>query len=612
MRAAEVYERRALAVLKAGHLVRTRGSAESVIVECYHDRIRETAAALLREGELARVHLRLAIAIESSPEPDAQALAIHFREAGDHERAAEYAIAAADRAAETLAFERAAELYRKALSLRHADPRARELRIKLGEALVHAGRGPEAAEAFLGATDGAPAAEVLDLRRRAAAELLRAGRISEGIAAFRQVLDAVGMKLAATPGRAVASLVWQRAKLWARGLKFRERDETQVPADQLMRIDVTYAVTTGLGMVDSIRATEFEARQLLLALDAGEPHRILRALAAETCMLSMKGTRTSKQTARAYAEMVALGNRLGTPEAQALIIGVRGVIGFQEGRWREGFELCDRASELFRDHCRGLHWELTTCHAFALFSLARLGHYRALSRRLTTLVKEANERGDLYAATNMMCAVGYCRSLLAGNVEEARRELTETVARWNVHDSFHLQHFNAVLSSSYIDLYGRDGAAAWQRLQEVWPSFERSVLLRLQTLRANALFARARAALSYAAKGGGPGLLKSALADARRLEREGAEYCRAVACQVRATVPHQRGQAALALRLLGEAERMCDAIDMHMAAAALRWRRGQIVGGSEGEALQARARLFFADEQAADAAGLIEFAAPGF
>jgi len=136
--------------------------------------------------------------------------------------------------------------------------------------------------------------------------------------------------------------------------------------------------------------------------------------------------------------------------------------------------------------------------------------------------------------------------------------------------------------------------------------------LRLQTLRANALFARARAALSYAATGGGPGLLKAALADARRLEREGAEYCRAVACQIRATVAHQRGQAPEALRLLAEAERMCDRLDMHMAGAALRWRHGQIVGGSEGEALLARARQFFADEQAVDPAGMVEFAAPGF
>jgi serine/threonine protein kinase/tetratricopeptide (TPR) repeat protein len=605
-RAAEVYDASAMAVLKAGNLIRTRGTADSAVVECYHDRIRETAVSLLRPDQLSHAHLRLAVALESTPQPDAEALAIHFRDAGDAERAAEYAVRAAERATETLAFDRAAQLYRLALSLRPA----RTLRVKLGEALVLAGRGPEAAEAFLSATAQAPAAEALDLQRRAATQLLRAGRIPEGIAAFRQVLEAVGMKLASTPGRAVASLLLQRARIRLRGLRFKERDETQVPADHLTRIDVAYAVTTGLGMVDSIRATEFEARQLLLALDAGEPHRILRALAAETCMLSMQGTRATQRTERAYDAMKTLGDRLDTHEAQALIIGVRGIIGFQEGRWKEGFEFCDSATELLRDHCRGLHWELTTCHAFALFSLARMGHYRALSQRLTTLVKEANERGDLYAVTNMLCSVGYCRPLLVGDPEGSRRELEETVARWNVHDSFHLQHFNAVLSNTYIDLYGGEGARAWERISGSWRSFERSVLLRLQTLRVNAIFARARAAMSAALTN--PALQAQALADARRLEREGASYCQGSAQQIRGTIAHQRGDTERAVALLADAETRYDAHDMSMSAAATRWQRGRILGGSEGAALIGRAEAFFREEGAAQPLSLIALTAPGF
>src|SRR5207249_4606615 len=112
-------------------------------------------------------------------------------------------------------------------------------------------------------------------------------------------------------------------------------------------------------------------------------------------------------------------------------------------------------------------------------------------------------------------------------------------------DSFHLQHFNAVLSETYIDLYCGDGAQAWAWVNGAWRSFERSVLLRLQTLRANAIFARARAALSAAVDR--PELQANALRDARRLDREGAAYCRALARQIRATVAHQRGEAERAV-----------------------------------------------------------------
>jgi hypothetical protein len=610
-RAAEVYEPSAIAVLKAGNLIRTRGSADATVVECYHDRIRESAVSLLPPDRVAWAHLRLAIALESSPQPDAEALAIHFREAGEAERAGEYAVRAAERATETLAFDRAATLYRLALSLRPADRAARLLRVRLGEALAHDGRGPEAAEAFLAATAHAPAAEALDLQRQAAAQLLRAGRIAEGVATFQKVLDAVGMKLAPTPGRALASLLMLRARIRFRSLRFRERDETQVPADQLTRIDVAYAVTTGLGMVDSVRAAEFEARQLLLALDAGEPHRVMRALASEVCMLSMRGSKTVARTERAYAAFEALCARLDTAEARGMAIGVRGITCFQVGKFRPGFEKCDQATQILRDECRGLHWELNTCRAFSLFSLARMGHLRLLSERLTTLVKEANERGDLYAATNLVCAVGYYRSLAPGDPAAARAELADTIARWNVQDSFHLQHFNAALANTYIDLYQRDGAQAWDRMCSSWKSFKRSVLLRMQTLRANALSTRSRAALSLAAAGR-PELLAHAEADARRLEREGIDYGTALARLVRATVAWRRGQRERALVLLSESEILLDAGDMELIAACARWQHGRLLGGDEGAQLTARALAYMQGEGVAEPDRMVALLAPGF
>jgi hypothetical protein len=85
---------------------------------------------------------------------------------------------------DALAFERAARLFRLALKL---EPRAesaaklRAWRIRLGDALAHAGRGPAAARAHLDAVPGATAAEALDLQRRAAQQLLVSGHIVEGL-----------------------------------------------------------------------------------------------------------------------------------------------------------------------------------------------------------------------------------------------------------------------------------------------------------------------------------------------------------------------------------------------------------------------------------------------
>ena len=103
-------------------------------------------------------------------------------------------------------------------------------------------------------------------------------------------------------------------------------------------------------------------------------------------MLSLGGTRSRARTAAAQARFEALGARLDTHETRALVIGARGIIGFQEGRFRPGVELCDEATQILRDHCRGLHWELSTVNSFALFSLGRLGRIKEASSRLTAAV----------------------------------------------------------------------------------------------------------------------------------------------------------------------------------------------------------------------------------
>src|SRR5205085_10754207 len=108
-----------------------------------------------------------------------------------------------------------------------ADEETRELRVALGDAFVNAGRGAEAADVYLAAAEGARAAETLELRRRAAEQLLISGHIDRGLDALRAVLAASGMHLAATPRRALVSLLAKRLRIKARGLGFVERDATQ-------------------------------------------------------------------------------------------------------------------------------------------------------------------------------------------------------------------------------------------------------------------------------------------------------------------------------------------------------------------------------------------------
>ena len=185
-----------VAMLRAERLSRTRVKDEREELETYHDRIRETVVSHLAPDTLRHHHRALAGALEGVAGTDPELLATHLQGAGEHVRAAGYAIAAADGAAEALAFDRAARLYRLALDLDPVAPRdtRRDIEVKLGDALASAGRGGEAALAYLAAADGADGRRQLELRRQAAEQQLRSGHLDEAFETIQKVLAAIGCR----------------------------------------------------------------------------------------------------------------------------------------------------------------------------------------------------------------------------------------------------------------------------------------------------------------------------------------------------------------------------------------------------------------------------------
>ena len=155
---------RIAALLRSDHLIRTAGSGQADEVEPYHDRIRGTITAHLSAEEKRDYHARLATTLEASSEADPEVLCVHFEAAGDDQKAGRYGLVAADRAADALAFDRAAQLYRFVLGLGTVDPADEpKLRHKLADALANAGRGAEAAEHYLAAADQVVGIETVEL-----------------------------------------------------------------------------------------------------------------------------------------------------------------------------------------------------------------------------------------------------------------------------------------------------------------------------------------------------------------------------------------------------------------------------------------------------------------
>jgi hypothetical protein len=581
----------ALRLLRSNHLVRGSSSREVEAIETYHDRIREAIVADLSAEALEKIHKSLALALEVSRFADAETLALHYRGAGAVERAAVYAAEAADRAAAALAFDRAARLYQLALELGVGEPsEAQKLRARLGDALANAGRGAEAAAAYLDAIAGAEAGQTLELQRRAAEQLLRSGHVDEGLQVLKAVLERIGMRLARTPLRAVLSLALRLLQVRLRGLSFREREESQIPPEDLVRIDTCWSVASGLSMVDTIRGREFQMRHLLLALRAGEAFRIARALGNQAGYTSLGGRPARRRTQILVTRALDLARRVRDPRALGMAYLGAGISAYMEGRWKVGWKLSQECERIFRERCTGTAWELDTTHVYSLRALVFLGELGELSSRLPGLLKEAGERGDLFAETSLRTRLSYLVSLMFDQPDQAREDLHRAAAQWS-HQGFHLQHYFELVGETEISLYAGSALDAWGGLLRRWRALNRSLLLRsVQLFRIESRHLRARSAIAAAA-GQQPGaaawrsLLRSALRDARRIGREATPWGNPLSYLIQAGAASVQGLGAEAAALLVSAESDFEKNDMKLYSSAARRARGLLLGGEDGRDL---------------------------
>lgn len=600
-----------LAQLRWSSLVRSIG-VDGALLAPYHDRIREAVAGSLSPTRTRALHADLADAWALAPDAEPEALLTHHRLAGSLAAAARYAAVAAARASEALAFDHAARLYRLALTLDPPEAAERRgLEFGLARALADAGRGAEAATAYLSSAEGAAPAEQLERRRLAAEQWLRAGYIDDGLVVAAQVLEAVGVTLPATPARALLRLLMRRAQLWRRGLDFIERPAAECDPDELARFDACWSVAAGLAVVDTARASALQSYSLLLALELGEASRVARALAMEVGFSSTDGVTARDRTAVLVERSRRLARRVGDPRATALAEVMAGLAAWCEGRWSDARSLTGKALALLDNGCSGVSWERGTATILQLDSLFYLGEWASLAERVAPMIAEAQERGDLYTATLANIRFDCFAGLMADDPARSARALS-SARRWS-RAAFHTVHLVELHETTEVALYRGRAAEAWEGLGAAWGELERSMLLRVQAFRVQMRFLRARAALAASAaarESRGGRRLREARSDASRLEGERTGWADALARLIRAGIASREGDAGRAATTLDAAARGFDAASMGMHAAVARRQRGLLLGGSAGAALVAEAERWMASQRVARADGVAGLLAP--
>jgi hypothetical protein len=566
-------DRMAVALLRALRLLTVRSVGSQILVDTYHDRIRHAVGQTMSEEKRRKRHADLATVLEARGGVDPETLAEHHLAAGHRDRAGAYSLEAARQAAGALAFDRAANLYRRSIELM-ADHAARwELEASLAEALANAGKSEEAGDAFLRASNALAVVEpthasLVLWKRRSFEEYLRAGRLDKGREQLTAMTALVGVKLPRTRGQKIASLLGERFKLGLRKIDMESGGDRVDPTARL-RLEVCWGIAVPMSMIDPLLSNFLYTRHLILALEQRSPHHVGRGLATEvTNLASLGGAKRLARAARLTAILEKALQQSPDPYTASMVHAARTVVAHMTADFRGSYEHGARWEEMIRS-VPGASFELGTVQTFSALALGYLGRLRDMESRLDEIVRENEERGNLLHGTSLRLLETFGQ-LRRDGAEEALRAADATISRWPG-EGFHLQHYFHLIAAVQAHLYAGNGRAAWDVVEKAWPRVHESLFLSVRACGDEMHFLRARAALARAAKGdGAAAALASAAKDARRIAASGLVWSRGLAALVEGGVLALRKQKAPAAAKLTEAATLLDAAGMKIHAEIAR------------------------------------------
>jgi eukaryotic-like serine/threonine-protein kinase len=605
--------RAAFDALRSAQLARSAVSPRSV--ECYHDRVRESVVGALSEDAVRGYHEALGSALAKTPDADPEHLCEHYEQAQKPTLAAGYAVQAADRAMRGFAFDQAARLYDKALRLgSFSADEVHRLRVVLGDALAHGGRGPEAAAAYALACDGTDAKASLKLNLKAARQYLSSGRLVRGRELLSQALSAFGMRLPGSPASAMAMLAIERGRLRLNELRPAPR---RAPRRMHPQLDELHGVVSGLSGLDALSSAALNAQVLRLAQRAGDRRAVVQALHLEI-----------------WSRTIGIGNPDRVPEllqkAHGLIAELqdpfleawqRFYVGCYEYLARPEGDL-ERALATIEQFLAQVHAEpllfagderaLGQFHRVCL--LTWLARGSDLARELPALLDEAWQRNDLFLIP-VLIGAPFVIWLGAGARAEAQRELERAFQAWSSLDNPYVYH-DFLLHLARVVLCHHDGdvRGAWMCSSAHEARFRGSFASKSSLIAGLEYFLRGAAAAALAGKTPDASERETLLREAERtpLLLRGNSLVRPWLLLPRAAAACVRRDRDRAIRLLQEIDvgrRPANFGPLH--AYAVRRRLGALMGGDSGRELVAAADVFFHARGAVDPEHLVSTLIPG-
>ncbi len=486
-------ERTTVHRLVAARLLRTQQTGDIERIAPYHSRIRSTVLDQLSPSRRRELHRSVGHALADEGAP-ARSLLPHFAEAGEAELAARYAERAGDDAAGALAFTEAVGLYEQALEwLDRTDAPAspndrRELRHKLAEALVRAGRCREGArlhEAI--ARELADPIERSKLELSAAQAYYTSGAVRQGDA----LLEPLGRRLGLPPASSRVRMNLQTAARLTRLVLGGQRiaDTGPIAKTEALRIRACFTLAPSLTLSDLVRALHYYIQGYELALRAGDAHSVAVGTAVLGSFFANLGWKRAEVL---LARATELAQQVDTPEALGTAAYARGLRAFMEDDWHTALEELESAHRQLvrvRDSVGVRHAALMQIPT----QLRYLDRFQELADRTERIIADAREVGNPY--TEAAAMVDRAHALLALGRATETRHTTASAQRKAPGVAMYVRYASVTIDTQ-TELYLGRPERALERIEQAWSGLRKDGLLLIRAghefygaLRAGALLA---------------------------------------------------------------------------------------------------------------------------
>lgn len=568
----------------------------------YHDRVRRAALEFISEPRRRRLHKRLAHAFEAEPEPDIEALALHWSGAGDDERAGHYALRAGKRALAARAYHRAGAHFARALSTETLDDRIRdEVELDRAEALSRAGSLERAADIYCALAQRAPPERTSWLWSQALACLVHASKMDRARDLIRATGRSLGVKVPCSRWTALLSIAWGRLLLAlhrARRLRLRATDA--ISTTRRRGLDMAMSVATALSHSDAVTGFAVHTRYILDASRAGDPHHIVISFGQESIMRTfLYGARNNRETHALLAQAQRAAGAIDNDAYGAYVDASRGMCGYLTmTRLRE-------IADQMRAACDQMAHEPELVRHADVFYMASIsgsglaGAFSTLSELLPLKLEQLQDSGNEYMYANICRQTGIYLYLAHDRPERVRYLLDH--ARPADTPGATIESWDHRVRLAELEAYTGQWEAATQRIRRLWTDSKGTSLAMAPLLICTTASILGR--MSAAAATRAPDARRDHLARARamkckldRLQAKLPHYARGHATMVGAVIAAAHGDLDATAVHLREAVECFDTCEVGLHGMPARLQLGRLLGGDEGRMLEEQALTWMKTE----------------